>query len=42
MPRKAHWEHIFETKVPTDVSWFEAQPAISLRLLEAAGLNAAS
>lgn len=42
MNRKDHWERIYRTKGPSDVSWFQAEPAQSLRLLEAAGLNAFS
>jgi SAM-dependent methyltransferase len=40
MDRKQHWEHVFETRGQEEVSWFEALPEMSLRLLEAAGLNA--
>ena len=39
MDRKGHWGHLYRTKADTDVSWFQAEPALSLRLLEAAGLN---
>ena len=39
MDRKRHWDHVFETKGQEEVSWFEALPEMSLRLLEAAGLN---
>lgn len=28
-----HWEGVFTTKAPDDVSWFQAEPATSLRLL---------
>jgi hypothetical protein len=42
MERKPHWEQLYETKGPTEVSWFQSEPTLSLRLLEAAGLNAAS
>jgi len=40
MDRKQHWNHVFETKTEQDVSWFEALPETSLRLLEAAGMDA--
>jgi hypothetical protein len=30
----AHWDSIFETKAIDEVSWFQAEPATSLRLLE--------
>jgi hypothetical protein len=42
MERKQHWEHVFQTKGPSEVSWFQPEPTLSLRLLDAAGLNAAS
>jgi len=38
MQRKEHWERVFTTKGEQDVSWFEALPAISIQMLEAAGL----
>lgn len=37
--RKKHWEHIYSTKGPNDVSWFQAEPAISLSLIEEAGIE---
>jgi hypothetical protein len=30
---KAHWEHIFRTKAPDAVSWFEPVPEVSLQLI---------
>jgi SAM-dependent methyltransferase len=39
MDRKQHWEHLFSAKGERDVSWFEALPAISLRMMDAAGLG---
>lgn len=39
MNAKAHWEKIYHEKDPTaDVSWHQAHPANSLRLIAAAGL----
>jgi len=38
MDTKQHWEHIYRTKAERDVSWFEALPAASLRMIEAAGI----
>lgn len=29
-----HWDGVFETKADDEVSWFQAQPTVSLRLLE--------
>jgi 2-polyprenyl-3-methyl-5-hydroxy-6-metoxy-1,4-benzoquinol methylase len=39
MDRKEHWRRVFTTKGERDVSWFEAFPAMSLRMMEAAGLG---
>jgi ubiquinone/menaquinone biosynthesis C-methylase UbiE len=38
MPQKDHWEHIYETKPTTGVSWFQEHAAQSLRLIAAAQL----
>jgi ubiquinone/menaquinone biosynthesis C-methylase UbiE len=37
MNRKEHWEKVYQTKATDDVSWFQTRPAISLKLIEAAG-----
>ena len=42
MNRQAHWDRIFSTKASDEVSWFQAEPAASLCLLEAAGMTTAS
>ena len=39
MERQAHWNTVFTTKGEREVSWFEALPAVSLQMMEAAGLN---
>ena len=39
MDRKAHWQQVFTTKGERDVSWFEELPALSLQMMEAAGLG---
>lgn len=39
MDRKQHWETIYTSKGELDLSWFEALPAPSLQMLEAAGLT---
>jgi SAM-dependent methyltransferase len=39
MSRAEHWNTVFASKRQEDVSWFEVLPAVSLRLLEAAGLD---
>lgn len=33
MNRKAHWEHIYETKDLKQVSWYQSKPEISLQLI---------
>ncbi|MBK5256415.1 MAG: class I SAM-dependent methyltransferase [Vicinamibacteria bacterium] len=43
MDRKQHWESVYQTKRPTEVSWYQAEPTLSLSLVnEAAGAGAAS
>jgi SAM-dependent methyltransferase len=39
MERRAPWNTVYETKGEQQVSWFEALPALSLQMIEAAGLN---
>jgi ubiquinone/menaquinone biosynthesis C-methylase UbiE len=36
---KDHWEEVYQTKAPDDVSWFQTQPATSLKLIEASGVG---
>lgn len=36
--RRAHWENVYRTRAATAVSWFQQEPAMSLRMIEAAGL----
>ncbi len=33
--RKDHWEHVYETKGPTQLSWFQAVPAKSMAMIRA-------
>lgn len=35
---RAHWERVYQTKAEDAVSWFQADPARSLMLLDGAGL----
>lgn len=35
---RTHWEGVYRTKSPDEVSWFEASPDASLRFLQEAGL----
>ena len=39
MDRKPHWESIYEKKADQAVSWFEPFPAVSLRMLDSAGMT---
>ena len=39
MRRQSHWNTIYGTKGEQQVSWFEALPALSLRMMETAGLT---
>jgi SAM-dependent methyltransferase len=34
MPRKEHWDAVYTTKANDEVSWFEADPTISLDLIQ--------
>jgi SAM-dependent methyltransferase len=40
MDRGSHWNTVYSTKAEDQVSWFEALPALSLEMMEAAGLAA--
>lgn len=39
MNPKDHWQQVFSTKGEKDVSWYEALPAMSLQMMESAGLG---
>lgn len=34
MNRKAHWDEVYSNKSPLEVSWYQKEPALSLRLIE--------
>ena len=36
MDPKAHWERIYQEKAPTEVSWYQPHPALSLALIQRA------
>lgn len=38
MDRKHHWNQVYETKGADDISWFQARPERSLRLIAATGV----
>jgi SAM-dependent methyltransferase len=35
--RKGHWEAVYASKAPAEVSWYQERPAMSLRLLDELG-----
>jgi len=39
MDVKAHWEQRYATRAVDQVSWYQAQPSVSLRLIEQTGLR---
>src|SRR5688572_27330457 len=39
LDRHEHWRRLYATKSDRDLSWFQESPAISLRMIEAAGLG---
>ena len=39
MDTKAHWEHIYQTQLPTQVGWYQAHPAISLGFIRRANIQ---
>jgi trans-aconitate methyltransferase len=34
-----HWNHVYDTREPEEVSWFEVEPAVSLELIDALGVT---
>ncbi len=40
--RTSHWENVYTTKAETEVSWFQENPATSLRLIRDAGASSDS
>ena len=39
MENKTHWEHIYQTKPATQVSWFQAHPLLSLQYIQQTGID---
>jgi len=37
--RKSHWENVYGDKSPLEVSWYQQEPALSLRLIRDTGLS---
>tara|TARA_B100001093_G_scaffold457945_1_gene470040 strand:- start:200 stop:817 length:618 start_codon:yes stop_codon:yes gene_type:complete len=38
-PKKKHWENVFQTKTPQEVSWTEAYPKRSIELIQSFNLD---
>lgn len=39
MKKQQHWENIYTTKAPTEVSWYQAYPELSLDLIDRSGVD---
>jgi ubiquinone/menaquinone biosynthesis C-methylase UbiE len=39
MNMKTHWEHIYETKAPTQVSWYQEHARFSLQYIQKTGIR---
>src|SRR5215207_7685284 len=39
MNMKTHWEHIYETKAPTQVSWYQEHAQFSLQCIKNTGIR---
>lgn len=37
--RRVHWERVYQAKLPTELSWYQADPAVSFRLIGRAGVG---
>ena len=36
---RTHWQHVYETKAPTEVSWYQSEPTLSLEFIQATGVS---
>jgi len=39
MDRRDHWNQVYQTKAPEDVSWYQRRPDLSLELIAATGID---
>ncbi|MGZ8689436.1 MAG: class I SAM-dependent methyltransferase, partial [Aeromicrobium sp.] len=37
--KRDHWQEVYETKSPTEVSWFQNEPVVSLELIDGLGVE---
>lgn len=42
METKPHWEKIYHTKAPDQVSWYQVCPELSLKLIQQTGVNSSA
>jgi hypothetical protein len=42
MDRQAHWNRIYDATASAELSWYQAEPTLSLRLIDAAGFTPSS
>jgi len=42
MDRKTHWDHVYQTRSPGELSWYQPEPTVSLELIERSGLTPAT
>ena len=39
MTRQGHWNRVYETNATAEMSWYQPDPVLSLRLIDAAGFT---
>ncbi|MBA1146791.1 class I SAM-dependent methyltransferase [Ectothiorhodospiraceae bacterium WFHF3C12] len=39
MDTRAHWQQVYSSRAADEVSWYQAEPAVSLALIEASGIG---
>ena len=39
MNPKSHWEQVYLTQMPTEVSWYQTRPSLSMRLITSTGIQ---
>ena len=39
LDRKAHWDHVYQRRSPDSLSWYQAEPTLSLELIRHADLD---
>ena len=39
MNLKSHWSNVYKNKIPTDVSWYQEHPRLSLEFIQNTGVG---